>query len=288
MDILLFSASTPAQQISRIVLGFMILAFVSDHLTRRQTLILCISLVLPAAVFGASLVRFALASIVGALLINIFLNRDQRQRKYIAAVAVTVLISASLGFAVRYYTSMINFEEVTQIEDNQQNPTLKKVLPIPSKALSLPSEALSVSSPPSCDLQINKNNSVTIRKALLGDALYLAPRAGPLGFGLDSFLTYSCVGSHQVHNSLLQAIVEFGWIVSGALIALIAYAGSFTLRSARRDPDVRFFFCSLAFLAALSLVYGRASREMALFAIIGASIGIIETAKNQTKAPTRS
>jgi hypothetical protein len=276
-------------------LGFMVLAFVSDHLTKRQTLVLCASLVLPAAVFGASLVRFGPAAIVGALLIDIFLIRDQRQRKYIAAVAATVLISTGLGYAVRYQTSIIHLVDVPSIEDDQQNLTVTKALPIPVKGLSLASRNSSDSSgssnqmTPSCSLKINtNNNSVAIRKALLGDALYLAPRAGPLGLGLDSFLAYSCIGSHEVHNSLLQAFVEFGWIAGSSIIALIAYVGFFAFQSARRDPDVRFFLCSLAYLAALSLAYGRASREMTLFAIIGVSVGVIETAKNQTKASTRS
>jgi MFS family permease len=275
-------------------LGFMILAFISDHLTRKQTLILCALLVLPAAVFGASLVRFVFLAIFGTLLIDIFLNRDRQQRAYVAAVAGTVLIAAGLGFAVRDQTSMIHFRNVTQIQDEQPNRTLKKPLPTRSKAFSFPIQLPFVSSvspdrvAPSCALQINKNDSVAIRKALLGDALYFAPAAGPLGFGLDSFFQYSCVGSFEVHNSLLQAIVEFGWIVGGALIALIGYAGFLNLQLARRDPNVRFFLCSLAYLAALSLIYGRASREMALFAIIGVSIGIIETAKKQTKHPLRA
>jgi hypothetical protein len=272
-------------------LGFMILAFVSDHLTKKRTLMLCVSLVLPAAVFGASLVRFSFIAIFGALLINIFLNKDRQQRVYVAAVAGTVLIAAGLGFAVRDQTSSIYFRNVTQIEDEQPNPTLTKPLPTPRKTFSFQIKLTSVPSvspnqtAPSCTFQVNKNDSVAIRKALLGDALFFAPAAGPLGFGLDSFLRYSCVGSFEVHNSLLQAIVEFGWIVGGALIVLIGYAGFLNLQLATRDPNVRFFLCSLAYLAALSLVYGRASREMALFAIIGVSVGIIETAKTQTKAP---
>jgi hypothetical protein len=259
-------------------LGFMILAFVSGHLTKRQTLVLCASLILPAAVFGASLVRLAIAAIVGALLIDIFLVRDQRQRKYIAAVAATVLISASLGYAARYQTSIIRFKDITPIAD-EDSLTLKKDTPLPKKAFSFGgSEEFA----PSCNLNISSYNSVAIRKALFRDALFFAPRAGPLGFGLDSFLSYSCVGLYEVHNSFLQAVVEFGWIVGSALIALIAYVAFSTLQLARRDPDVRFFLCSLAYLTALSLGYGRASREMALFALIGVFIGIIETAKNQT------
>jgi hypothetical protein len=272
-------------------LGFMVLAFVSGNLTKRQTLILCASLILPAAVFGASLVRFVPAAVVGALLIDVFLIGDQRQRKYVVAVAATVLISASLGYAVRYQTSIIHFVVVPPIEDDQQNLTFTKASPIPAKGLSIASKKPSDSpvstnqTTPSCNLAINtNNNSVAIRKALLDDALFLAPRAGPLGFGLDSFLAYSCIGRHEVHNSLLQAVVEFGWIASSAIIALIAYVGFSTFQSARRNPDVRFFLCSLAYLVALSMVYGRASRETALFAIIGVSIGIIETAKKPNKA----
>lgn len=264
-------------------LGLWILAFICEDLTKKRTLILCVSLVLPAAVFGASLVRFVFIAVFGAMLINIFLSRDQRQRAYVMAIAVTILFSAGLGSAVRYQTSILRFSNVIPIEGDQPNPTLKKQKAVPDKALPLPSVKPAFA--PSCVLQINKNDSVAIRKALLGDAFFFAQRAGPLGFGLDSFSEYSCVGSFEVHNSLMQAIVEFGWIAGGALIALIGYAGLFNWQLARRDPNVRFFLCCLAYLVALSMVYGRTSREMPLFAIIGLSIGIIGTAKTLTRAP---
>ena len=42
--------------------------------------------------------------------------------------------------------------------------------------------------PPSCDLTVNPKNSIAIRKALALDGLYLIPRAGFFGTGLDSFM----------------------------------------------------------------------------------------------------
>ena len=56
---------------------------------------------------------------------------------------------------------------------------------------------------------VNINDSVQIRKFLAQEALERIPSAGLIGTGLDSFSRSSCLVQHQVHNSILQMVVEF-------------------------------------------------------------------------------
>jgi hypothetical protein len=251
-------------------MGIFALAIVSDDLTKRRAQILCAALAVPSALFGASLVRFALGAIIGSLMLNIILSKNGRQRKYMAALAITVLVSSGLGYVARHQSMAIYVEKKPQISETKTQPAISVAAPQISRE----------EKPPSCASTINEDDTVSVRKALLKDAMYLLPRAGLFGLGMESFPEYSCIAGYEIHNSLLQTFVELGWIAGGALIALIGYAGLFTLELARRNSDARFILCMLAYETALSLVYGRASREMALFAIIGCTVGTIETAKS--------
>jgi hypothetical protein len=258
-------------------LGVFVLAVVADELTKRKTQILCASVALPAWVFGASLVRFALAAIVGGLLLNIFLAKDRRQAGYVAALAITLLASSSFGYAVRYQSLAASFgdKEISELKTSQPKRSISGGL----------SEG---KPPPSCASTINENDSISIRKALLRDAMYMAPKAGIFGLGLESFPQYSCIVGYEMHNSFLQVFVELGWLAGGAFIALIGYVAFFTLQLAKRSADVRFILCMVAYETALSLVYGRANRETALFAMIGCSVGIVETVRRPSGLTSRA
>jgi O-antigen ligase len=113
------------------------------------------------------------------------------------------------------------------------------------------------------------NNSIAIRRALLGDALYFLPKAGLFGFGLDSFSEMSCLHGYQIHNSFLQAFVEFGWGAGVALIILVVIPFWIFLRRRSVEPDMHFLLSCLAFATLLSMIYGQVSRDLALFLFLG-------------------
>jgi len=257
-------------------MGIFVLAVVSDDLTKRKTQILCASLALPAMVFGASLVRFALAAVIGGLLLNIFLSKNRRQASYVAALVITLLVSSIFGYAVRHQS----LETIPKATSQEALTTSQ-----PRRLMSMaraPAVEQAPEMPPSCGSMLDEGDSVAQRKALLRDALYLAPRAGPFGLGLESFSEYSCIVRLEIHNSLVQVFVELGYLAGGALIALIGYVAFWTFQLARYNADARFIFCIFAYQIALSLVYGRVNRETALFAIIGCSVGIAETARGSS------
>ena len=100
---------------------------------------------------------------------------------------------------------------------------------------------------PSCRLAVNTRNSIAIRQALAKDAIYLIPTAGLVGTGLDSFMRFTCVEAHEVHISVLQAAVEFGWI-GGTLWVLLMSVTIYRLAPlAKRCAAARFVLCSLVF-----------------------------------------
>ena len=140
--------------------------------------------------------------------------------------------------------------------------------------------------PPSCYLTVNPRNSIAIRKVLVQDALFLIPRSGWIGTGLDSFMKFSCIKLTEVHNSVLQAAVEFGWLGGSLLFALVIVAQVRLFPLARYDDASRFVLCGLAFVVLLSLAHGRVSRDGVLFALLGCAVGLRETSR--APAPARS
>ena len=169
-------------------LGFLILAVVSAvSLTARGTALFSVFIFLPVAIFAASQVRFTFIALVISLLVAAGLS-GIAQRKRIIIVTAVVLLAMASGLAARYAKTRLftNFA----FEQSSGVITWKR--------------------PPSCDLNVNLKNSIAIRKALTLDALFLMPDAGWVGTGLDSFMNFSCIKLHEVHNSFLQAVTEFG------------------------------------------------------------------------------
>ena len=60
-------------------------------------------------------------------------------------------------------------------------------------------------------------------------------------------MKFSCIRLTEVHNSVLQAAVEFGWLGGSLLLALIVVAAGSLFPLARYDDASRFVLCSLAF-----------------------------------------
>jgi O-antigen ligase len=125
---------------------------------------------------------------------------------------------------------------------------------------------------------------LAIRKVLLHDAAFMLPSTGLFGHGLDAFMRQSCLAGHQIHNSILQAFVEFGWLGGILFIMLIAKSWWSILKVARRDAASRFAFCCLTFVVILCFAHGRFSREAVLFAWIGAVAGMTQSARVRSPA----
>ena len=128
-----------------------------------------------------------------------------------------------------------------------------------------------IGSPPSCGTNLDLNNSIAIRRALLRDAFFFLPKAGFFGFGLDLFLKLSCFQGYQIYNSILQTIVEFGWIAGLAIMVLVAISlKQFLWGDHEFGINLQFLLSCIAFTTLLSLTYGQISRELTLFLFLGA------------------
>lgn len=243
-------------------LCFLVVALVtSGGLTWRRTAIVSSLIFLPTAIFAASLVRFTFVALAGTLCLATLLS-EARQRKHVVIIAFVLLAAIAAGLLARY--DRVGVFADYAIERSPGEIGLEK--------------------PPSCYLTVNLRNSIAIRKALMQDALFLIPRSGWIGTGLDSFMTFSCIKLTEVHNSVLQATVEFGWLGGSLLLALIVVAAGSLFPLARQDDALRFVLCGLAFVVLLSLAHGRVSRDGVLFALLGCAAGLKETAR----APARS
>jgi hypothetical protein len=238
-------------------LCFLIIALVtSAGLTLRRTAIVSSLIFLPTAIFAASLVRFTFIALAGTLCLAAVLS-ETRQRKHVVIIAFVLLGAIAAGLLARYDQARL-FADYA-IERSPGEIGLEK--------------------PPSCYLAVNLRNSIAIRKALVQDALFLIPTSGWIGTGLDGFMKFSCIKLTEVHNSVLQAAVEFGWLGGSLLLALIVVAAGSLFPLARYDDASRFVLCGLVFVVLLSLAHGRISRDGVLFALLGCAVGLKETAR---------
>lgn len=276
--------AAPAQ--FTITLGFLVLALASTELTWRRTAWISILAGVPTAIFAASIVRYSFVVIVVALLVAIVAARP-RQRKFLAVILCATIVSVAVGATVRSSTTL-RFAKLAEAAlssqpaapSNNESPVPATPVPpdsAPAPAASSPAPTASGSvateapAPPqaSCP-SIDLDNSIIIRQQLYKDAFALLPEAGLTGLGLDSFPERSCLKGYQVHNSILQVIIEFGWL-AGVFLILIIYhtAGRRMFSLARINGEARFVLCSLVFTLMLSMAHGRISRDMTLFLFLG-------------------
>ena len=97
----------------------------------------------------------------------------------------------------------------------------------------------------------------------------MLPRAGVFGIGLDRFPDLSCIKDTEVHNSLLQVVIEFGWPAGLILATLIWIAVRSAWSSAREDAEAGFVLYGLVFVFTESLAHGQISRDAMLFLFLG-------------------
>jgi O-antigen ligase len=229
------------------------------------------------------MVRHTFLALAGGLLLATILA-EPGKRRHVVAVALTLLLAVIAGLSARqsstkvytaYLTEEIYGAKVTEKTVRVRPQTQTQTKP-GGPAVDAVAQAV-----PSCDLAVNVNrsNSIAIRRVLLMDALYLIPKAGLFGTGLDSFMNFSCIEAHEVHNSILQAAVEFGWIGGGLFLLLIIFAIYPLVPIARHNGAVRFVLCALVFTVLLSFAHGRFSRDSAVFALLGCSVGLCASAR---------
>jgi O-antigen ligase/polysaccharide polymerase Wzy-like membrane protein len=243
-------------------LSFLVIALVTaGRLTMRRTALVSALIFLPAAVFAASLVRFTFIALAGSLGLATILS-EAKQRKHVVAVALVILVAIVAGLLARYDQARLYADY----------------------AMEQPSGFVGSEKPPSCYLKINLRNSIAIRKVLVQDALFLIPKVGWIGTGLDSFMKFSCIRMTEIHNSILQAAVEFGWLGGLLLLTIVIVAAGSIFPLARQDDAARFVLCSLAFVVLLSLAHGRVSRDALLFALLGCAVSLRETSGAPTSA----
>jgi hypothetical protein len=239
---------------------FIIALITSGRLTRRSTALISLLIFLPAAVFAASFVRFTFLALAGTLGLAVILSKAG-QRKYVIAVGFTVFFAIVAGLAARYDKTGLYADYMFEQSYGDYDPD----------------------KPPSCYLKLNLRNSIAIRKVLVQDAVFLIPRSGWIGTGIDSFMNFSCIRLTEVHNSILQASVEFGWLGGSLLLLVIVFAAGPIFPLAIRDDAARFALCSLAFAVLLSLAHGRVSRDGVLFALLGCAVGVRESFRDPAR-----
>ena len=111
------------------------------------------------------------------------------------AVALAIFLATIVGLSARYSSAKMYAAYILEENVEANTESNNRALPLPS-----------------CRLAVNMRNSIAIRKALAKDAIYLIPMAGLLGLGLDNFMKLSCIKANEVHVSILQVAVEFGWL----------------------------------------------------------------------------
>jgi hypothetical protein len=282
------------------------------QLTAFRTFMLSLLLTVPLATFAAAYVRFMFVALVGALIVAAYSSNAWR-RKNVLIVIAAIVLSVAAGLASR--PQNIARFAIYAIGGDQTDP----VSVLPQKTdLAVPQKTDPAAGPqadpggtqvpkpdqpvrpqnlaPSCSSEANVNlqNSIAIRKVLLLDAAFMLPGAGLFGHGLDAFMKVSCMAGHQMHNSVLQAFVEFGWLGGILFSALIVTSLWAIMRAAGGDAASRFVSCCLIFVVLLCLAHGRLSREPALLAWIGAVAGLTQSARARAsvtqpvKSPAKS
>jgi hypothetical protein len=259
------------------------------QLTAFRTFVLSLLLTVPLATFAAAYVRFMFVALVGALIVAAYSSNAWR-RKNVLIVIAAIVLSVAAGLASR--SQNIARFAIYAIGGDQTDPV--SVLPQKTDPAAGPqadpggAQAPKPDQPvrpqnlaPSCSSEANVNlqNSIAIRKVLLLDAAFMLPGAGLFGHGLDAFMKVSCMAGHQMHNSVLQAFVEFGWLGGILFSALIVTSLWSIMRVAKGDAASRFVSCCLIFVVLLCLAHGRLSREPALLAWIGAVAGLTQSAR---------
>jgi len=251
-----------------IALGFLVIAAATSRFTRWRVAGWCMVLMPTVAVAAASMVRFPLIAVLGAVVVAAFLAGSRSERNGAIAIALTIVVAAGCGLAARQKFTVLYMQ---QFADVAEGPAAQ--VPAGANLSQIPA-APDLGSRDRVKCGVDLDNSLAIRKSLLAMSLHMIPQAGPFGRGLDAFQQNTCLGMPP-HNTILQAAIELGWVGGAMLMALVAAMMWRLMPIARTDRAVAFLLCSLVYICALSMVHGRLSRQGDLFLILGASAGVI-------------
>ena len=261
-----------------ISLGFVMIALACMELSPRKTAVACLLIFPETAIFAAAMVRFTFV----AIMISVGLaavTRPPKQRW--PAVAILIIFVAALitGQLARYKSAVWNAgyaaNAVKTVTGSSAAPSASESTP--TIQLPLNPEAkipLAGPKPPSCSIGIDEHDSIAIRLALLADAWYLIRSSGLFGIGLDSFTKTSCVPEREVHNTFLQASIEFGWIAGAALLTMVGLGIWYLVPLTQSDPEARFALCCLVYVSVMDMASGRSSRDALLFVFLGYAVGL--------------
>lgn len=211
-----------------------------------------------AVAFAAAMVRFVFVAALGAFLVLALVSQRSIRRLVVAAM-VALLVALAIGLASRPQVAL-KYKELAERAlgiSNSNEPVFAPPANIGPAAEGCP--------------PIDETNSIEVRKALYRNWAQLIPDSGLLGIGLDGFMHRSCRPMEQVHNTLLQIVLEFGWPAAG-LFSFILVTAFVRLFRARSEEQARFGLFALSFLVLMSMAHGNVSRDRDMFLFIGYAV----------------
>lgn len=246
-------AAAPAQFMTPAVIA---VGAIASREKLRFNWLPAIAILLLFAVFAAAMVRFTFIAAFGAGLVLALVSAPRVRRWSLIAIASLILVVA-IGQVLRPTAAikMMGFAA--------QSLGLSAAPP----ALAQPNAKTSNEVCP----PIDEDNSIEVRKAVYRDWLRLLPATGGMGIGLDGFIHLSCRTAEEVHNDLLQIVLEFGWPAAGLFSSLLVIAFVRLIRD-RHDEQARFGLFALTFLLLMSMAHGRVSRDAPFFFFVGYAI----------------
>jgi O-antigen ligase len=229
-------------------LGFLLIALASGPwLNNIRTKIVCAALCVPVFVFGFSLVRFKFMAIALALAaVAASSGRDQRRRIYAIIAAIVALMAA--GLLTRDRVSQAVFGFPVFAAEQIRPPGV-------------------VHWTPQCG--VNANSSLAVRTVLMREAITTIPDAGWFGIGFTNFGKVTCFSGTYPHNSILQALIEFGWLGGTLFTLLVLTALWYTWSAARASSEARFVFGCVVYVVTIGLAHGSLGQDMLLFLFMG-------------------
>ncbi len=236
-----------------VLLGVVVIAAVSSDRLPRWTFVgVGLLSVVAVAVFSASMVRFSLLALVVSAGAGALFCKGRARRRGLVLVAL-LIVAIGAGAGARWGAAAVFGRHLLTATG------MARIAPDASMLLPVAKEC-----PP-----VDVDNSLAIRKQLLADAVRLLPQAGPFGVGAGGFALRSCVRGHSVHNSFIQAVIEFGWFAGALLVAVIVTTWHALIPLARVLPDYRFAACLMLFVVLISMVHGRTSHDFILLLVLG-------------------
>ena len=231
-------------------LGFLLLALTSGPwLNGTGTRIVGAALCLPVFLFGFSLVRFGFVAMAAALAaVAAGSGRDQRRRVFAIIAVIVALMTVGLLTRDRVSQMVFGFPVFAAIGEEMRPPGASHWTP---------------------QCGVNANSSIAIRTVLLREAITTVPDAGWFGIGFTNFGKVTCFSGTYPHNSILQALIEFGWLGGTLFTMLVLTALWYTWGAARVSSEARFVFGCVVYVVTLGLAHGSLGQDMLLFLFMG-------------------